>query len=298
MASGIYSKKYNIKIGLFITILTISFFTSDFSYSNNQDNFIPISQKENNFSNDSPIFIDGNNELASFSSYGNGTLENPYIIENYFITTSNIHGNGLEIINTDNFFILRGIVIENTQKNGFHIENVTNGKFENNVAKSNSNYGFYFSNSSNLIITNNFASVTGLYFVSSNYNYIANNLVEKTFKAGYSFYLSDNNIFSTNIANNDLTGLQLIESNGNSISNNIFYQSLSAILLNYSHNNNIDGNRFQETQFDGIKLLFSGKNTIINNIFDGKGISLFGKIATDIMQKTVINNTIKSKNIT
>jgi parallel beta-helix repeat protein len=294
MATKFFSKSI-VKIGLLFIILNFSYFAIELSFSNYYESLVPIEGKINTFSADSPIFINGNIELASFSSSGNGTQENPYIIENYFITNSNIHGNGLEIINTDKFFILRGIIVENTNQNGIHIENVTNGRIENNKAYSNLK-GFYFLKSSNLTVSKNYAFETGLYFENSNYNNISNNLVENSFN-GYSFYSSNNNIFSNNFAENDITGLHLIESNGNIISKNIFNQSLSAFVLSYSHNNNIETNFFLKSEFEALKFSFSSNNTIIDNIFEDKGISFFGKIVSDVNQKLVLNNTIMTKPI-
>ncbi|GAG79488.1 unnamed protein product, partial [marine sediment metagenome] len=83
--------------------------------------------------NHDTIFIDGNNMFADNASSeywnGNGNYSNPYIIENYEIDAS--IGHGIEIRNTDLYFIIRNVTVSDGRSNynyGFYFTNVTNGE--------------------------------------------------------------------------------------------------------------------------------------------------------------------------
>ena len=60
-----------------------------------------------------PIYIDGNEALASFiaaEGSGDGTSASPYIIEDLVINASTAHG--IEILNTDAYLIIQNCTIE------------------------------------------------------------------------------------------------------------------------------------------------------------------------------------------
>ena len=79
--------------------------------SRNNNNYIDENSKIS--ANYDTIFIDGNNMFADNASSegwnGNGTYNNPYIIENYEIDASIRHG--IEIRNTNSYFIIRNVTV-------------------------------------------------------------------------------------------------------------------------------------------------------------------------------------------
>ncbi|NHI94930.1 MAG: hypothetical protein EAX96_20745, partial [Candidatus Lokiarchaeota archaeon] len=86
---------------------------------------------ENNSVN---IEIFDNKDLAGFSSEGDGSISNPYIIEGftglYYINAVSYGTHGITIQNTDAHFIIRNSEIKNTNTgyNGINLNNVTNGR--------------------------------------------------------------------------------------------------------------------------------------------------------------------------
>ena len=151
------------------------------------------------------IFIDGNNMFANNASsegwIGSGTYSNPYIIENYEINASVRHG--IEIRNTNLYFIIRNVTVSNGRSNynhGFYFTNVTKGELINNTADNNI-AGFLLRNSNNNTFTGNLAT---------------NSL------HGFRIWYSDNNTLTNNTANGNIEyGIFLDTSNNNTISGNI-----------------------------------------------------------------------------
>ena len=177
--------------------------------------------------NHDTIFIDGNNMFANNASseswIGNGTYSNPYIIENYEIIASIRHG--IEIRNTDVYFIIRNVTIIDGRSNynhGFYFNNVTNGELINYTANNNTT-GFLLRNSNNNTLTGNTAT---------------NSL------HGFRIWYSNNNTLTNNIANGNIEyGIFLDNSNNNTISENIvLFNGLSGIY----ENENCDGNEISD----------------------------------------------------
>ena len=100
-------------VGLFVTIIALSFRGPG-----------PITS----------IIIESDEELASFSSEGNGTQVNPYIIEEY--TLDALEDNAIIVRNTRMYFTIRNCTISNA-KVGILFENVTFGLIQHNMFNSN-----------------------------------------------------------------------------------------------------------------------------------------------------------------
>ncbi|GAG82136.1 unnamed protein product, partial [marine sediment metagenome] len=163
--------------------------------------------------NDS-IFIVGNDMFAakaiSEGWSGDGSLNDPYIIENYTIRAISEHG--IEIRNITLHFIIRNVSITNGRSNyyhGFYLYNVTNGILKNNTADNNL-AGFLLVNSDNNTFSNNVA---------------INNL------HGFRFWHSNNNTLANSTANSNLEyGIYLDNSNYNNITlNTVFFNELGSI---------------------------------------------------------------------
>ena len=90
------------RVVIFLTILFLLFH----SYG------IPAVQTETNL-NHSPIVIDGDDDFTSQNGVtgGSGSIDDPYRIENWSITTDGIAHYGIEIRNTTAFFIIQNCTI-------------------------------------------------------------------------------------------------------------------------------------------------------------------------------------------
>jgi parallel beta-helix repeat protein len=166
-----------------------------------------------------PIYIKGNSNFteANGITSGKGTADDPYIIEGWDISAAS--QDGITIINTSVFFIIRNCFIhDGAEKNdGIAFLNVTNGKVELNIITRN-RYGIVFreqkagkENCENNIITNNsltlnkigisFQHLLRLHHCNNtiSYNRISNN------GAGIYMTMSANNLIAYNnfILNNE-----------------------------------------------------------------------------------------------
>ncbi len=135
-----------------------------------------------------PIYIDGNENFTPVNGVvaGSGTLEDPYVINNWDINAEN--ANGIEIRNTTAYFIIRNCHVHGGRDNGYdgiRFENVVNGRIID--GKSDNNYrGLNLINSNNNIIVDSFAenNYYGILLDGSENNLIYhNNLVNNTHQA-------------------------------------------------------------------------------------------------------------------
>lgn len=104
-----------------------------------------------------PIRIDGNDDFVSQAEsegwQGDGTQNNPYIIENYDINASS--ADGIYIKNTDVYFVIKNCRICDGRRNcnsGVEFYNVTNGEIEK-VTSYNNYWGIFLSFSSDNTLT-------------------------------------------------------------------------------------------------------------------------------------------------
>ncbi|TFG12837.1 MAG: hypothetical protein EU535_05790, partial [Promethearchaeota archaeon] len=175
------------------------------------------------------IFIDGNSmfsDLAITEGWsGDGSSNNPYIIENYIILALSEHG--IEIRNTNLSFIIRNVSITSGLSNyyhGFYLQNVTNGVLQNNTANDNL-AGFYLVDSNNITLTKNTANnnLHGVRFLHSDNNTITNSTINSNLEYGLYLDQSDyNNITQNTLFYNVLGSIFELDCVGNFISDNIY----------------------------------------------------------------------------
>ncbi|MFO8019767.1 MAG: NosD domain-containing protein [Promethearchaeia archaeon] len=273
----------------------------------------------------SPISIDGNDQLNE-SSYttGNGTYDDPYVIEDYVINASDAHG--IYIRNTDAYLIIRNCTVENgsaNSNNGMHFYNCKNVNIMNNTLMINA-YGILLSSSSNNMISSNVCfnnSGSGIYLVgsscnnsivrnncskneddpgielcsSSNNNEIINNTCSEN-DWGISLDSSINNTISwNNCSNNSYAGIGLVSSSNNTIfRNNCSHNDLNGIILDSAINNTVLGNNCSYNG-DGLHLDSSNNNTILGNNCSNNGddgIHLSSSNGTLISGNNCSNNNV------
>ena len=218
------------------------------------------------------IHVDGNSDFhqtALVQNFtGNGTYGNPYIIENYECIAS--VGHGIHIQNTDVYFIIRNVGVSNGRSNdyfGFYLENVTNGKLEDNTANNNV-YGFLLKDSYNNTLEGNTATdnLNGITLNSSNYNTLTNNSVTNN-RHGLSLDSSYNNSLTGNeVTDNIYFGVYLDSSNNNIIIDNTATGNLNGFTLSSSNNNTITNNTANNNDRHGFHLWYSNYNILTDNI--------------------------------
>ena len=172
---------------------------------------------------------------------GNGTAENPYIIENY---TIDAHGSGpaIYIGNTTVYFVLRNNVIYNISSqlnpnivllilslygihgipNGIMLVNVKHGMLENNTVRDALIGISLISSSQNIIRENNLShTMTGIYLnTMSSSNRVVGNICNAIYGGIEIGYSSNDNMIKDNVIERSIYGIYI--SGGN---NNVFYNN-------------------------------------------------------------------------
>ncbi|MHA2363579.1 MAG: right-handed parallel beta-helix repeat-containing protein [Candidatus Hodarchaeales archaeon] len=194
-----------------------------------------------------PFYITSNTDFTFLNFSGDGTLSNPYLIENYFIINST--SNYLIFIeNTDVYFVIQFNLLFSLKGSqyGIFLQNVSNGKIETNNINTNTENGISLIDSSNILISN---------------NVVYNN------KIGIQLSSSDNNILINNDLFNNEFGLTVNSANYNTFSyNNIFNNTQHGTTHSASNFSNFTGNYFYYNDINGFSLATSSNNLLINNI--------------------------------
>ncbi|MHA1977742.1 MAG: right-handed parallel beta-helix repeat-containing protein [Candidatus Hodarchaeales archaeon] len=225
----------------------------------------------------SPISISGNEDfLATVGKekwIGNGTLIDPYSIENLQI--SGFSGNRLiEIINVDLPFRIANNFLSGGWA-GIYFLNVQNGIIENNTLTYNTGYGISLSFSKNTTI-------------------IRNNITNNRY--GIWLDTSPNNIIKKNVFEDNGDGLYLYFSEENVISKNyISHSSYDGIYMSVSGKSHIFENIILFNTGYGLNLYNSWDNWILNNTLEANGFNIIGSRPEALMQRDVVNNTINDK---
>ncbi len=263
-----------------------------------------------------PISIIGNSSFTSSNGVtgGSGTLNDPYIIENWIITgsssgntgivigeevTTRSGAGGIYIENTAAYFVIRNCTVENSGDpahngyyNGIYLSNVKNGILSNNTCSSNNGDGIHLSSSNHNVLDNNNCSnninFNGISLESSSYNILTNNICKSnrsdgSIDVGNGIWLgnsSDHNIIENNVCGHSYnSGIWLHSSNCNYLAGNICdnYSNNVGIYLYSSDNNTVTGNRCYNDNAQGIKLNNSYYNYVTNNLCEnnqGAGIKI------------------------
>ena len=134
---------------LIIISIALSFQRNDVS-SLNLSNGKPIL----NYVSHAPIYIDSDSDFIFWGFPGNGTVENPYIIEGYKITTSDSYG--IYIVYTSKHFIIRNCYID-ADDYGIYFQEIgeNTAKIINNTCINNEQCGIHFFKSGKSVVANN-----------------------------------------------------------------------------------------------------------------------------------------------
>ena len=278
-----FSNLFNFSMKLVILILILNINSSLINESNFQleNGFTEnsISSKSSislNYSISNPKIITKNSQFSLHGFSGNGTIEDPYIIEN--LSISNNTSDLIVIESTTVYFIIRNCFLNsiNNSFNGISLENVSNGLLVNNT------------------IIN---AYSGIYLISSTYNTIVNNTVRDCSYSGLFLNDSARNLFIKNKIIDNYQGITFRSfSKLNSIDKNIILSGSIGIHFKTScSNNNITNNIISFNADKGI-YFFSGsaRNIISNNSLRNNDCGIFTFYSSDnnITSNIIENNRI------
>ncbi len=230
----------------------------------------------------SPINISGDVELDNFSiKTGNGTSEDPYVIENLEINADGSKS-GIEIRDTSKYLYIRNCTIINSEleesSNGYGwggitLDNCSNVNIIGCTFKDNYN-GIYLNNSDQNTLSENFASYNegfGIVLFNSSKNIVFNNNASFNNERGIVLTFSNNNTISNNyLSNNGASfmgdGIDIYESELTIIfGNNVLYNNGGGISIIRSHNSILSENNVSNNGGNGIVSSHSNHVIISNN---------------------------------
>ena len=251
-----------------------------------------------------PIAVASDAEFASLAGIegwsGNGSSNNPYIIQDYFINGTT--GVGVNISNTRVYFVIRNVWVNRTMGAfpngmGFQLTNVTSGVLTNNTASQNTNYGFYLYNSSLNQLANNSAMNNtnyGFYLQSSSTNTLASNSASNNTIYGFYLQSSSTNTLTSNSASGNIYGFLLVSASSNVLtSNSASNNSNYGFYLSGSNSNVLTNNSASNNSNYGFYLVSSGSNVLTTNNASNNSNSGF---YFDVSSSNVLTNNSASGN--
>ncbi len=192
-----------------------------------------LPKTEDNFSNQIsllttsfPINIYSDTDFVTMGLPGNGSIDNPYRIEDYLIQDS--VGYGIYISGVSQYFVVQNCVIRNALLHGILIQNVKfgNGNVSNNIIENNGDIGIFILQSVGITAENNFCNGNefGFEVRYSSDCYIFNNTCESNLLSGmYLRHELQGSVFANNsLINNNYFGMDFFLANGSFVYNNTF----------------------------------------------------------------------------
>ncbi len=199
-----------------------------------------------------PIYINSNSGLEAFP--GNGTVENPYIIENYEIITSDDYG--IFIGYTSKHFIIRNCYIDAGR---YGIDFVTvredTARVINNTCINNEICGISFFKSEKSIVANNTCinDNYGIFQWYSDSSIVANNTCKDNDEEGIVLQFTSSSIVVNNTCyRNSNWGIEIYDSVSCVVSYNLFQENSNyGVYIHSSDNNLVHHNTFVDNNLAG-----------------------------------------------
>lgn len=242
-----------------------------------------------------PIVITNNGDFISQGWAGNGTVDEPYMIENLSITNQS---DCILISNTNVYFEISYCLISAADYvigNAIRFENVTHGTVKDCMIEKH-NYLFTLSSSSNCTLTNNTVTTGfwGYYLVNSSSVALINNTASDC-QYGFTSYLSSCIMINNTARYND-RGFHLYEASLCNLTDNLAHNNFYGFHLYYSNSCSLVNNTSYENRYSDFSLSDSSSCTLIENSGWGKGLYITGRSIShwihDISGNTVRNLSI------
>jgi parallel beta-helix repeat protein len=225
-----------------------------------------------------PIAINGDADFSATALAegwsGDGSQQDPYIIENFDISSSFDPESSINITDTRVYYIVQGCRITGpaaTPSYGIYLENSTNGRIINNLVTNFANGLYVIAGSSNLIVSGNNISYNsdGIYWEDSgNLTITQNHCSSNFFKGIYILNSDDGTISGNNCSGNGNHGIQLHFSINHTLTDNICNENTwTGLRLENALDNTLENNTSNENEI-GILTAGSLDNFIQWNIFE------------------------------
>ena len=254
--------------------------------SNQFNIYLPVSPKSKIqapvYSIHAPITISGDGEFhtqAQLNGWaGNGTDSEPYIIQNYNITSTNTNGSAITIGFTTVFFVIYNCYFfNNGNSNTISLNTVRNGLIMAN----------------NITTDCNLSIKIGVYVInSSNTNITSNTIINYVYGIGIT--LSSSISLSNNLLTNNLDGISVTYSKNSLIANNQIFLSKAIGVNVYNVNASTFTNNTVKYANIGFYLFNTRATLIEKSIIDlnNYGINLYSSINNSIISNLLRNNNI------
>ena len=224
-----------------------------------------------------PILIDSDSDFEDFP--GLGTAEDPYLIEDYNITTTNNYG--IHISGTTKYFVVRNCYVD-AGEYGISISNVADGTaiVLNNTCNK-SYFGIWIEDSGNSTVANNTCSNTddnGIYLSYSDNSTVANNTCSNNRDDGISLYYSGSSTVTNNTCNNNNNweGISFLYSGSSTVVNNTCYSNNRGITFYFSGSSTVTNNTCNINNIYGIYLWSSDFCVITYNLLqENRGYGVY-----------------------
>ncbi|MCE7747866.1 MAG: hypothetical protein GPJ51_05675 [Candidatus Heimdallarchaeota archaeon] len=310
-------KRFMIK---FITLFSLLIISIIFNQSTAITSEVPL-ETEDNFSSQIsllttsfPINIYSDADFVTLGLPGNGSIDNPYRIEDYLIQDS--VGYGIFVSSVTQYFVIQNCVVRNSFFAGILIRKANNGtgNVSNNICENNGNAGILILESEGVTAENNYCNGNqyGLEVRFSPDSYIFNNTCGSNLNSG--MYLRQEiqgSVFANNsLINNNFFGMDFLRANGSFVYNStfenngvrIYEESLESYLLyefleNKVNNQkigyfkNVESLYLTDTEYGQI-FLFNCSNVFIEN--QNFVRTLFGLYTYESSNCTFHNNIFDS----
>ena len=252
-----------------------------------------ISNSQKIYLSHEPIIITADNNFTDYGFPGLGTPENPHIIENFLVNTS--QENAIFIKNTNKCFTIQNCFAI-ADKYGIYIENAGNNTviISNNICSGNWQ-GIYVTTSKGVKIFNNmcdFNSDTGIRVDSCSYSFVVNNSCNHNYD-GIIVYFSALTIIENNTCkDNESIGIWIWSTRSKSIANNNCERNSIGLKCSL-----VVGEIFKniclENTIAGIYIDGSSESTISENNCSRNFYGIFNRLSLDV---TIQSNTIIQNN--
>jgi parallel beta-helix repeat protein len=287
----------------------------------NFSNYQRINLFLNNLIDHEQIRIENDTALGNLAVSGSGTQEDPYVIENFNITTAPDEFFGIGIVNTTRHLILRNLYVQTVEEFADNIVlfNVTNVLIENSSLSNGMGNGLstFFSNNitiqKNYIYNNDFTGI----FIGDNSNDITikENVIEHNYNDyndtngagdGLTIFQSHNiRVLNNTITENDFSGVAVgINSTDIIVKDNFIADNLNngIVFFNNVYNYLVDNNTIYSNENAGIFFIDIYNGTISNNnisynaIHWSGGITFMENCSNNIIERNYIerNNGLQS----
>ncbi|MGY5876781.1 MAG: NosD domain-containing protein [Candidatus Thorarchaeota archaeon] len=253
-------------------------------YDNDLESAVPVLEPEREsriITGDphAPIVIDGDDNFTQTALDelwdGDGSPDEPFIIENLSIDLGGNEGACILINNTRSHFIIRACELQNadvTWTIGIHLENVTDGLIINNHVHDNM-HGIYVHRGSTRV------TVSG------------NNIYSNLYQAIRVQDSTLNTVVNNTCISNQM-GVYLHQSSNITVIDNICNSgNYHGILLGYSDFNIIDNNTCNGNSKNGIYLAFSNFDIVSNNTIR-RNLEYGVRISDSSSNNTILSNSI------